>query len=117
MKSKEATKASTSIKADGSKGKGKRKRDSEVESEESEQGPGQQVYVHDTTVNKQTIVGNLSVQSVLAGGVFDMNIVKQPGMETLHGILVIHSWIHLFDTKSPILDEEEVREFYYKIEF
>ena len=97
---------------------GKRKiKTSEVEPEESEQGLGPQVHMDDAGVNKQTIVDNLSVQSVLAGGVFDMNIVKQPGMETLHAILVIHSWIHLFDTKSPILDEEEVREFYYKIEF
>ena len=99
------------------KEKGKRKRkSSEVEPEESEQGPGPQVHVDDTTVNRQIIVDNLSTQCVLAGIVFDMHIVMQPGMDTLHDIVVIQSWIHLFDTKSPVLYEEEVRELYYNIE-
>ena len=106
------------MKVGGAKGKGKIKREtSEVEPEESEQGLGPQIHVDDAVVNKQTIVDNLSVQSVLAGRVFDMNIVKQPGMNTLHDIVVIQSWIHLFDPKAPVLYEEEVREFYYNIKF
>ena len=43
----------------------------------------------DAAVKKQTIVDNLSVQSVLAGIVFYMNIFKQPGINTLHDIVVI----------------------------
>lgn len=88
-------------KAGGTKDKGKRKRKFfEVEPKESEQGPITKVHVDDTTVNRQTIFDNLSTQSVFAGRVFDMNIVTQPGMDTLHDIVVIHSWINLFDTVS-----------------
>ena len=54
----------------------------------------------DSDVNRQTIVDNLSTQSVLAGRVLDMNIVTQLGMDTQHDIMVIQSRIHLFDTKS-----------------
>ena len=71
----------------------------------------------DSDVNKQTIVDNLSTQSILAGRVLDMNIVTQPWMDALHDIMVVQSWIHLFDTKSPVLHEEEVCECYYNIEF
>ena len=68
-------------------------------------------------VNKQEIVHNLSKQTVMAGRVFDMNIVNQPRMDSLHDIVEIQSWMHLFDFKSLVLHEEEVREFYYNITF
>ena len=46
-----------------------------------------------------------------------MNIVNQPRMDSLHDIVEIQSWMHLFDFKSPILNEEGVCEFYYNISF
>ena len=38
-------------------------------------------------------------------------------MDSIHDMVKIHSWMHLFNRKSPILYEEEVREFYYNIQF
>ena len=68
-------------------------------------------------VNKQEIVHNLSKQTVMAGRVFDMNIVNQPRMDSLHDIVEIQSGMHLFDFMSSVLYEEEVCEFYYNISF
>lgn len=65
----------------------------------------------------QEIVDNLRTQAVLAGRVFDMGIINLPGMDSLHNMVEIQSWMHLFNRKSPILHEEEVREFYYNIQF
>ena len=38
-------------------------------------------------------------------------------MDSLHDMVEIQSWMHLFNQKSLILHEEEVREFYYNIQF
>ncbi|KAH0765633.1 hypothetical protein KY285_001504 [Solanum tuberosum] len=38
-------------------------------------------------------------------------------MNSLYDLVEIQSWTHLFQTKSPVLHEEELREFYYNIEF
>ena len=38
-------------------------------------------------------------------------------MDSLQDMVEIQSWLHLFNRKSPILYEEEVREFYYNIQF
>ena len=46
-----------------------------------------------------------------------MGIINLPGMDSLHDMVQIQSWMHLFNRKSPILHEEEVREFYYNIQF
>ncbi|KAG5629597.1 hypothetical protein H5410_001314 [Solanum commersonii] len=51
------------------------------------------------------------------GRVFDMDIIHKSGMDSLHDLMEIQSWIYLFQHKSPILHEKEVREFYYIIEF
>ena len=56
-------------------------------------------------------------QAVLAGRIFDIGIINLPGMDSLHDMVEIQSWVHLFNRKSPILHEEEVREFYYNIQF
>ena len=42
-------------------------------------------------VNKQEIVDSLSKQTLLAGRVFDMNIVNQPCMDSLHNMIEIQS--------------------------
>ena len=76
------------------------------------QGPGTQAW-RDEGENMQKVVDSLRNQAVLAGRVFDMGIITLPGMDSLHDIVEIQSWLHLFDRKSPILHEEEVREFYY----
>ena len=65
----------------------------------------------------QEVVDNLRKQAVLAGRVFDMGIIHLPGMDSLHDMVEIQSWIHLFNRKSPILYEEEVCEFYYNVQF
>ena len=65
----------------------------------------------------QEIVDNLRKQVVLAGRVFDMGIINLPGMDSLHDMVAIQSWMHLFNRKSLILNEEEVREFYCNIQF
>ncbi|KAK4721732.1 hypothetical protein R3W88_011965 [Solanum pinnatisectum] len=66
---------------------------------------------------ERTIINNLRQQNVLGGRVFDMDIILKPGMDSLHDLLEIQSWLHLFQIKSPILHEEEVRESYYNIDF
>ena len=38
-------------------------------------------------------------------------------MDSLHDMVEIQYWMHLFNQKSPILHDEEVREFYYNIQF
>ncbi|KAH0633287.1 hypothetical protein KY284_036073 [Solanum tuberosum] len=68
-------------------------------------------------VSKQTIVNNLRLQRVLGGWVFDLDIITKPGMDSLYDLVEIQSWTHLFQIKSPVLHEEEVRESYYNIEF
>ena len=65
----------------------------------------------------QEVVDSLRKQAVLARRVFDMGIITLPGMDSLHDMVEIQSWLHLFDKKSPILHEEEVREFYYNVQF
>ena len=65
----------------------------------------------------QEVVDSLRKRDVLAGRVFDMGIINLPGMDSLHDMVEIQSWLHLFNRKSPILYEEEVREFYYNIQF
>ena len=77
--------------------KGKRKRS---------QGPETQGKIEEQ-VNKEESVDNLRKQSVLAGRVFDMRIINLPGMDSLHDMVEIQSWMHLFNQKSPILHEEE----------
>ncbi|KAG5615328.1 hypothetical protein H5410_015152 [Solanum commersonii] len=53
---------------------------------------------------KQEIIDNLRLQKVL-------------GMNSLADLVEIQSWTHLFMTKCPILHEEQVREFYYNVDF
>ena len=74
------------------------------------QGPGSQARKVEN-VNMQEVVDSLRKQVVLAGRFFDMGIITLPGMDSLHDMVEIQSWMHLFDKKSPILNEEEVREF------
>ena len=80
------------------------------------QGTGTQAR-RDESVNMQEVVDSLRKQAVLAGRVFDMGIITLPGMDSLHDMVEIQSWLHLFNRKSPILYEEEVREFYYNVQF
>ncbi|KAG5605623.1 hypothetical protein H5410_027115 [Solanum commersonii] len=56
-------------------------------------------------------------QKVLGGRVFDPDIITKHGMNSLCDLMEIQSWTHLFQIKSLVLHEEEVREFYYNIEF
>ncbi|KAG5591176.1 hypothetical protein H5410_041690 [Solanum commersonii] len=42
---------------------------------------------------------------------------KNPGIDSLVDLVEIQSWTHLFMTKSPILHEEQLREFYYNVKF
>ena len=46
-----------------------------------------------------------------------MGIITLPGMDSLHDMVEIESWLHLFNGKSSILYEEEVREFFYIVQF
>ena len=46
-----------------------------------------------------------------------MGIINLLGMDSLHDMVEIQSWLHLFNRKFPTLYEEEVREFYYNIQF
>lgn len=48
---------------------------------------------------------------------FNMDIIHKPGMDSLYDLVEIPSWSHLFKTKSPVLHEEKMREFYYNINF
>ena len=65
----------------------------------------------------QEVVDSLRKQAVLVGRIFYMGIITLPGMDSLHDMVEIQSWLHLFNNKSPILHEEEVREFYYNVQF
>ena len=38
-------------------------------------------------------------------------------MDSLYDLVEIQSWSHMFQTKSHVLHEEEVGEFYYNIKF
>ena len=80
------------------------------------QGPGSQAR-RDESVNMQEVVDSLRKQVVLAGRVFDMGIITLPGMDSLHDMVEIQSWIHLFNRKSPILHEEQMHKFYYNVQF
>ncbi|TMW84411.1 hypothetical protein EJD97_025253, partial [Solanum chilense] len=80
------------------------------------QGPCTQRKIEEQ-VSKQETADNLRKQSVLAGRIFDMGIINLPGTDSLHDMVEIQSWMHLFNKKSPILHEKEVREFYYNIQF
>ena len=53
----------------------------------------------------------------MAGRVFDMGIITLLGMDSLHYMVEIQSWLHLFNEKSPILYEEEVCKFYDNVHF
>lgn len=68
-------------------------------------------------VNKKTFINNLCLQIVLGRRLFAMDIIDKPGMDSLHVLVEIQSWIHLFQNKSHVLHAEEIREFYYSIEF
>ncbi|WP_353824356.1 hypothetical protein, partial [Acinetobacter baumannii] len=46
-----------------------------------------------------------------------MGIITLPGMDSFHDMVEIQSLLHLFDRKSLILHEEEVRELYYNVQF
>ena len=68
------------------------------------QGPGTQAR-RDESVNMQEVVDSLRKQAVLAGRVFDIGIITLPCMDSLHDMVEIQSWLHLFNKKSPILYE------------
>ncbi|KAH0742996.1 hypothetical protein KY290_030989 [Solanum tuberosum] len=96
----------------------KRKREtSPVHKQNSEQGLGTKQRKDDKEVYKQTIIDNLRLQKVLGGRVFDTEILTKPGMNSLVDLMELQSWTHLFMTKFPVLHEEQVREFYYNVEF
>ena len=94
----------------------KSKKKSSVGKRKRSQGLGAQAR-RDESVNMQEVVDSLRKQAVLAGRVFDMGIINLPGMDSLHHMVEIQSWLHLFNRKFPTLYEEEVREFYYNIQF
>ncbi|KAK4733461.1 hypothetical protein R3W88_007722 [Solanum pinnatisectum] len=48
---------------------------------------------------------------------FDPEIITKPGMDSVADLVEIQSWTHLFMTKSPVLHEEQVQEFYYNVNF
>ncbi|KAH0650115.1 hypothetical protein KY284_030027 [Solanum tuberosum] len=96
----------------------KRKREtSPVHKQNSEQGLGTKQRKDDKEVSKQMIVDNLRLQKVLRGRVFYTEILTKPGMDSLVDLVELQSWTHLFMTKFPVLHEEQVREFYYNVEF
>ncbi|WMV09722.1 hypothetical protein MTR67_003107 [Solanum verrucosum] len=82
-----------------------------------EQGPSTKRKRNGKEDTKQDIINNLRVQNVLGGRVFDPTILKKPGMNLLGDLVEIQSWTHLFMTKSPVMHEDQVREFYYNVEF
>ncbi|KAH0764937.1 hypothetical protein KY285_000808 [Solanum tuberosum] len=82
-----------------------------------EKGPGTNRKQNEKEDTKLDIVNNLHVQKVLGGRVFDPTIIKKSGMNSLADLVEIQSWTHLFMTKSPIMHEDQVREFYYNVEF
>ncbi|KAH0783988.1 hypothetical protein KY290_003586 [Solanum tuberosum] len=122
------SKTPTAKKGDTTKGKekdsqkkrepSKRKREtSHVLKKNSEQGPGTKQQKDDKEVSRQMIVYNLCLQKVIGGRVFDTEILTKPGMDSLADLVELQSWTHLFMTKFPVLHEEQVREFYYNVEF
>ncbi|KAH0761103.1 hypothetical protein KY290_017176 [Solanum tuberosum] len=88
-----------------------------VAEEKSEQGLGTKRKRTDKKDTKHEIVDNLHLQKVLGGRVFNPTIIMKPGMNSLADLVEIQSWTHLFMTKCPILHEEQVREFYYNVDF
>ncbi|KAG5590626.1 hypothetical protein H5410_041140 [Solanum commersonii] len=114
-------------KGDPTKGKGndsqkkepsKRKREtSPVLKQDCVQGPGTKRSKDDKEMSKQTIVDNLPLEKVLEGRVFDTDILTKPGMDSLSDLVEIQLWTHLFRTKSHVLHEDQVQEFYYNVEF
>ena len=60
------------------------------------QEPGSQARKVEN-VNMQEVVDSLRNQAVLAGRVFDMGIITLPGMDSLHDMVEIPSWLHLFN--------------------
>ena len=86
--------------------KTKSKRKSSAEKRKRSQRPGAQ-NKSDESVNLQEVVDNLRKQAVLAGRVFDMGIINLPSMDSLHDMVEIQSWLHLFNRKSPILYEKK----------
>ncbi|KAG5576240.1 hypothetical protein H5410_056374, partial [Solanum commersonii] len=91
--------------------------DSEPVFDQTPEGPGTKRNKGDKEVSKYTIVDNLRLQKYLGGRVFDPEIITKPGMDSLVDLVEIQSWNHLFMTKSPILHEEKVCEFYYNVNF
>ena len=108
----EKKKGKVTEKVESTKSKEKR---SEKKRKQSK-GPGSQARKVES-VNMQEVVDSLRNQAVLVGRVFDMEIITLPGMDSLHDMVEIQSWLHLFDKKFPILYEEEVREFFYIVQF
>ncbi|KAG5591368.1 hypothetical protein H5410_041882 [Solanum commersonii] len=54
---------------------------------------------------------------VLGGRVLYPTIIRKPGMTSLADLVEIQSWTHLFMTKSLVMHEDQVREFYYNVKF
>ncbi|KAG5581472.1 hypothetical protein H5410_052099, partial [Solanum commersonii] len=46
-----------------------------------------------------------------------VRLLTKPYMDSLVDLVEIKSWTHLFMIKSPVLHEEQVREFYYNVDF
>ncbi|KAK4730166.1 hypothetical protein R3W88_023154 [Solanum pinnatisectum] len=112
------SKASVAKRIVSKKGKNKRKRETTPAIKPAPgTGHGPMGNEDDHGESKQSIVNNLRLKKVLEGRVFDPDIITKHGMNSLYDIVEIQSWTHLFQTKSPVLHEEEVREFYYNIEF
>ncbi|KAH0748684.1 hypothetical protein KY290_027916 [Solanum tuberosum] len=63
------------------------------------------------------IVNNLRLQKVLGGRVFDTEILTKPGMDSLADLVELQSWTHMFMTKSHVLHEEHIQDFYCNVEF
>ena len=82
----------------------KSKKKSSVGNRKRPQGPCAQDRSVESVI-MQDVDDSLRKQSVLTGRFFDM------------GIINLQSWLHLFNTKSHILYEEEVRKFYYNVQF
>ncbi|KAG5609883.1 hypothetical protein H5410_021164 [Solanum commersonii] len=89
----------------------------DVIKEKGKQGPGPKRKKDDHAVSKQSIVNNLRLQKVLGGRVFDPDIITKLGMDYLCDLVEIQSCTHLFKIKSHVLHDEDVREFYYNVEF
>ncbi|KAH0740924.1 hypothetical protein KY290_033967 [Solanum tuberosum] len=83
----------------------------------SDQGPGTKRKRNGKEDTKQDIVNNLRVQKVLGGRVLYPTIIRKPGMNSLADLVEIQLWTHLFMTKSLVMHEDQVREFYYNVEF